>query len=702
MPLPSPSPSWPDRPMRWAQLTFTEDDPAVIDLDFWMDYFKRIQADGAVLSTGGYIAYHPTQVPFHHRSDRLGDRDLFGEAVARCREMGMAVIARTDPHAARQDVFDTHPDWIAVEANGQPRPHWATPSVWVTCALGPYNFDFMTQVNNEIMRDYQVDALFGNRWAGSGMCYCEHCRRNFAEASGGMELPRSRNPQDPAFRAYLQWRQDRLFALWELWDRELRAINPEGHYVPNSGGGALSYLNMPRAAEKAHILFADRQSRHGVMPPWAAGKSGKEYRAALGDKPVGGIFSVGVEEKYRWKDSVQSGPELRVWVGDAIAQGMRPWFTKFSGTVHDGRWLPVVEELYRWHASAEKYLRNEANLAEVGLVFSQQTAAFYGGEQAVAKVEDHTQGWYQALVEARIPFEMVHDELLSPERLARFKALILPNIACLSAAQCQVLRAFVEQGGGLVATFESSLYDENGAQRADFGLADLFGASAAGPVEGPMKNAYLHLERRADGSVHPLLTGLEEAQRPIHGVYRIPTAATAPLDETLITLVPPYPDLPMEEVYPRTPRTTTPEVYLRQVGAGRVVYFPWDIDRAFWEMLTPDHALLLGNAAVWAAGDDPLLTVEGPGLLDVAVWQQKDSLAVHLVNLTNPHAMRGAMRELLPVGPFALSLRLPQGAAVKGVRLLRAGREIPFSVENGRLQVEVASVSDFEVVGIDL
>jgi hypothetical protein len=58
-------------------------------------------------------------------------------------------------------------------------------------------------------------------------------------------------------------------------------------------------------------------------------------------KPVGGIFSVGVEEPYRWKDSVQAGPEIRLWALDGIANGLRPWFTKFSGTLYDRRWLPV-------------------------------------------------------------------------------------------------------------------------------------------------------------------------------------------------------------------------------------------------------------------------------------------------------------------------------------------------------------------------
>ena len=106
---------------------------------------------------------------------------------------------------------------------------------------------------------------------------------------------------------------------------------------------------MKTIGELAPTLFADRQARSGLMPPWANGKNGKEYRATMGRKPIGGIFSVGVEEPYRWKDSVQSEAEIRLWVADGVANGLRPWFTKFTGTLHDRRWLQVVEDLYRWH-----------------------------------------------------------------------------------------------------------------------------------------------------------------------------------------------------------------------------------------------------------------------------------------------------------------------------------------------------------------
>ena len=712
--VPPPTPSWVDKPMRWAQLTLVEDDPGKFDPQFWLDYFKRTRSDAVCLSAGGCVAYYPTNVPFHHRSQWLGDSDPFGALVAGCRKLGMVVIARTDPHATYDDVQAAHPDWIAVDANGNKRRHWASPEMWVTCALGPYNFEFMTEVKKEIASRYKVDAIFINRWDGSGMCYCEHCRRSFSEAAGH-DLPRTTGAQDPVHRAYVLWRQRRLFDLWQLWDREVRKINPNSCVIPNTGGGATSSLDMKRIGELAPTLIADRQARRGLTAPWANGKNGKEFRAAMGRKPIVGIFSVGLEEPYRWKDSVQSEAEIRIWVADGIANDLRPWFTKFSGVLHDERWLRVVEDIYLRHARWEPYLRNEASLARVGLVYSQQTAWFYGGDRAASKVEDHTLGWYQALIEARIPFEMVHDQLLDSAHVQQFKTLILANLAALSDAQCRQLREFVNSGGSIIATYETSLYDEWGVRRKDFGLGDLFGVSFKSSAEAPMRNAYLRLEHDSTHG-HPLLKGLEDASRIIHGVWRLEVDAREKFSNPPLTLIPSYPDLPMEKVYPRVARTDKPEVYLRDArmgrrpeaqvgtpsGGGRVIYFPWDIDRTFWEVLCVDHFKLLRNSVEWATNEDPPVAVSGPGVLDVTVWRQKTSMTVHLVNLTNAMMMKGPMRELIAIGPQKVRVRLPDGTRPRSIKLLAANM-IPRVERSGRyLTVTVPSILDHEVVAIDL
>jgi hypothetical protein len=696
---PPPAGEWFDRPMRWFQLVLAENDPRQYDAKFWLDYFGRIHADAVCLSAGGCVAYYPTKVAHHHRSAWMKDGDdPFGELVAACRKAGRVVVARTDPHSIRTEAAEAHPEWVAVDVRGQKRRHWAAPDRYVTCAFGPYNFEFMTEVTKEIVRLYDVDGIFANRWQGHGLCYCESCRTQFG-ARFGQELPKAADTQDPAYLTWIEWSNSRLLDLWRLWDSEIRKIRPGARFIANSGGGSMTTLDMKTIAEIAPTLFADRQSRRGLMPPWANGKNGKEFRATFGRKPIVGIASIGIDDEHRWKDSVTTEAELRTWVADGIANGLRPWVAKFSGVVYDARWVKVVEDVYGWHHRNERYLRNEANLARVAMVYSQQTGTYYGGTQKHRKVEDHELGLYHALVEARVPFEMVHDQLLGPEHVDRYKLLLLPNVAALSDAQCAQLRAYVTRGGSLLATFETSLYDERGKRRDDFGLADLLGVSYDGAVQRDVKNSYIRIEAQTR---HPILKGLESAGRVINTVQRVAVKPRGELPEPPLTQVPPYPDLPMEEVYPRTPATRTPEVFLRQVGRGRVVYFPGDIDRTYWEVLSADHGTLLRNAVAWALDEPPVVEVTGPGVLDVTAWRQRDAMTVHLVNLTNPMMMKGPIRETLSVGEQTVRVRIPGGKEPRKVRLLVAGAEAKADQDRGVLSVVVPSIAVHEVVAIDL
>lgn len=687
------SDTWYNRPMRWAQLTLVENDPGRFDPDFWLSYFKKIHADAACLSAGGIVAYYPTDVPLHHRSNWLGNADPFGYLVNGCRKMGMSVMARTDPHAARQEVLEAHPDWIAVTASGEKRRHWANPELWVTCALGPYNFEFMSRVHQEIMERYAPDGIFSNRWAGHGVCYCEHCTRNF-KAWSGYDLPRTTDRFDPVLMKWNEWNTLRLKELWVLWDGIIRKQKTTSRFIPNG------FPDKVITGKLSDIVFTDHQARSGVIPPWSNGKVAKELRASIGMKPLGGIFSVGVEEQYRWKDSVQSEAEVKVWVAEGTANGMRPWFTKFSGVLYDRRWLDTVDKIYQEHFRNERYLRNIAPMARVGMVFSEQEAV-YGTRPWQQKSGDHALGMYHALVESRIPFEMVNASLLDTDHLKAFKLLVLPNIYSLSDAQCDQLRQFVAGGGSLVATYETSLYDEKGKQRADFGLADLLGVSYEGKVEGPLQNSYLRLKADAPTQqFHPVLKDLEDSFRIINSTWQVKVTPGMEFPEP-VTLIPTYPDLPMEDVYPREPDTHTRELYLREMGRGRVAYFPGDIDRAFWQILSADHGKLMRNTLLWALNEEPVVEVKGPGVIDVAVWRQKDSMTVHLVNFTNPMMLKGPFRELIPVDA-KVSIQVPTDAKVTGVKLLICDEKIPFDLQQGKISLDVSQIKDHEIIALDL
>ncbi len=685
---------WLDGPMRWAQLAFVEKDPGHYDPEFWLSYFKRIHADGALLSAGGVVAFYPTNIPLHHRSDYLGNADTLGYLVEGCRKLGMSIMLRTDPHAARQNLYDAHPDWIAVTADGQKRRHWANPDLWVTCALGPYNFEFMTQVNNEIMERYKPEGIFSNRWAGHDICYCEHCTRNFS-AHSGLALPPKADKFDATYRKYAEWQMKRLRDVWALWDAEIRKQRPNSRFIPNG------FPDKIMTGREADLFFADQQARRGLIPPWQNGKGAKELRSTLGLKPLIGIFSVGIEEEFRWKDSVQSDAEIRIWVAEGTANGMRPCFVKFGGTIYDKRWMEAVANLYEGYHRNEKYLRNTAPLARVGVLYSEQTDRNYGGKPWQQKPEDHLNGMYHALVESRVPFDMVNDRLLAPDDLKRFKLLILPNIAALSDAQCTQLRTFVAKGGSLVATFETSLYDEEGNQRPDFGLAGLFGVSFDKNVEGPMRNSYLQLRSDPQNSRTELIRkGLDDTPRIINSIYQVHVKPTTTFPSP-VTLIPTYPDLPMEDVYPRVAETHTRELYIRQVGKGRVAYIPGDLDRSFWQLLNADHGQLLSNVIRWALDEQPIVTVTGPGVMDVSVWRQAKSMTVHLVNLTNPMMMKGPFRELIPV-EAEVAVQVPNGVRVTAVHLLMSGQTPAFTLKEGNVTVRVPRILDHEIVALDL
>ena len=121
--------------------------------------------------------------------------------------------------------------------------------------------------------------------------------------------------------------------------------------------------------------------------------------------------------------------------------------TKFKAEVFDKRWVPVVEQAYVWHAKNENYFRHTENLARVAMVQSDQTATYYvppapqassGNREVVPEAaqprvgnNDYVRGFYQSLVESRVPFNLADERQLDPGYISRYKVLVLPNVAAL-------------------------------------------------------------------------------------------------------------------------------------------------------------------------------------------------------------------------------------------------------------------------------
>jgi hypothetical protein len=115
-----------------------------------------------------------------------------------------------------------------------------------------------------------------------------------------------------------------------------------------------------------------------------------------------------------------------------------------------------------------------------------------------------------------------------------------------------------------------------------------------------------------------------------------------------------------------------------------------------------DHLKLLRNAVEWATNEEPMVEVTGPGFVEVTAWRNPDAIVIHLVNLTNPMAMKGPFRDFIPVGEQKVRVRLPAGVRARNAHLLVAGNNPRVQRHGAELTVSVPSLLDHEVVALDV
>jgi len=280
------------------------------------------------------------------------------------------------------------------------------------------------------------------------------------------------------------------------------------------------------------------------------------------------------------------------------------------------------------------------------------------------------------------------------------------------------IRRFVEGGGNLVATGQSSRFDGEGQLRPDFALADLLGVHCQSPSEARKSpsqtvHSYLRLnpelrsqmdgphiasEPAAATARHPVLEGFELTDLIPFGGGLEPLEVDSRA-QVLMTFVPPFPVYPPETAWMRQPKTSIPGLIVQTLASGsRVAFLPADLDRRFMRDNLPDHGNLLANVVRWASREVLPLSVEGHGLIDCHLYRQPGRVILHLVNLTNAGTWRQPVDELISVGPFRVRLKLPEGPATKRVRLLVSNQKITGTFRNGWCAFSVPVLLDHEVV----
>ncbi|MHB1037109.1 MAG: beta-galactosidase [Pirellulales bacterium] len=720
---------WYRRTLRWGQTNITEIDPAGYDIDWWRQHWKRTRTQGVILNAGGIVAYYPSKFPLHYRPPALGDRDLYGELAKAAHDDGLAVLARMDSNRTHEAFYKAHPDWFGVDAAGQT---YRAGDLYVTCVNSPYYDEYLPGILREIIERTHPEGITDNSWSGLGrdsICYCDNCVKKFKERTG-KAIPRRKDWDDPVYRAWIEWNYARRLEVWDLNNRATRAAGgPDCIWIGmNSGsisGQCRSFRDYKEICRRAEIIMLDHQARSESAGFQQNAEVGMLIHGLLGwDKLIPESMAMYQAGRPTFRKASKPEPEARLWMLEGFAGTIQPWWHHIGAYHEDRRQYRTVEPINRWHEANEEYLVRREPVAAIGVVWSQLNADFYGRDNPEELVELPLRGMTNALVRARIGYLPVHADHVDRDA-ARLSVLVLPNLAAMSESQCQAVRQFVERGGHLVATGATSLYDSSGQPRADFALANLFGAHIEGRRSsidadrrraGETAHSYLRLvpelragvygpklgtELAAAGKRHPILKGFDDTDILPFGGWLGDVRAAEGV-ELLATFIPSFPIYPPETSWMRQPRTDIPGLIVHTAKNGsRIAHFPGDLDRRYGRDNLPDHGDLLANAVRWAAGDTLPLAVEGPGLVDCHLYRQQGRLILHLVNLTNAGTWRAPVEELIPVGPLRVRVRLPEGVRPGKMKLLVSQQKSSFTLKEGAAVFEIPSILDHEVIVLE-
>lgn len=718
---------WYKRVTRWGQTNITEKDPANYDIAWWRNHWKSTNTQGVIINAGGIVAYYPSNVPFHRQAQFLGGRDLFGELCRAAHEDGVAVFARMDSNRAHEEFYKEHPGWFAIDGEGKP---YKAGELFITCVNSPYYNEHIPAILTEVSKLYNPEGFTDNSWSGLGrdsICYCENCKRSFHEKYG-KEIPRVKNWDDQAYRQWIRWNYNRRLEIWDLNNKTTKAAGGadciwSGMNSGSISGQSKSFRDYKEICKRADIIMLDSQARSDSSGFQQNADIGKTIHGLLGwNKLVPESMAMYQAGRPTFRLSAKPVPEARMWMFEGIAGGIQPWWHYVGASHEDRRIYLTGGDVFNWHKKNEEYLINRIPYATVGVVWSQQNFDFYGQDEAEVMVELPWRGITQALVRARIPYIPVHADHIDREA-GKLALLVLPNLGVMSDEQIESVRRFVNAGGGVIASGESSLYNESGDRRPDFALGDLFGAHVEDKTKTDSKysvrkrsgetfHTYLRLnpelrkkvngpntglEPDISGERHEVLKGFNETDIISYGGM-LESIRTDAGTKVLMTYIPPFPIYPPETAWMREPVTDIPGLILNTLAdKGRIAFMPADIDRQFGRYNLPDHGTLLANLVSWASKGDIPITVECAGLLDCNIYKQSGRLILHIVNLTSSGTWRQPVDEFIPVGPVKVRLKLPDEIPGNNLRLLISEQKPAFSAEKKWLSFTINSISNHEV-----
>lgn len=602
-----------------------------------------------------------------------------------------------------KELYDEHPEWRQVDADGMPVAEERGTFGKVLCPNSPYR-EYLTAMVKRLIENYDIDGIYFDMvFFEENPCYCENCSRLFWSIYDA-EIPREQNWDDPLFRKFIQFRNDSNYSfVGDICDT-VKKVDPKLstciQYVMLKGrsisGQTLAVGSVP------DYLYTDIYFRQGYLPMSVCTKltaSISRYRPEIGIMTRPG--------SHNDTPNMKTLDHIRSEAFTAIANGGAVMFFDImwpDGTLQDAMWDRIGQVVGEIKAR-ETWLGGKP-IKSVGVFYSEKTRIWYGRSDRKNRYEANFFGVCRALIEEHVPCNIITK--LDKKILSDYQALVLPNTVCMSKQEVDAVRDFVSEGGGLVCTEKTSLWNENGEVLDDFQLNDVLGVSYVGDTA-LYSRVYSKFDKNQKLAERLPSDGFITSWGPVQKVNlrgaiqmaNIVYPYTEPTADKFVNIMANPPAVPSD----------WPACTYNEFGNGKVIYFTGAIDKDYLKLSFPELKWLIADA-VRAVSKEPLMVeLRGPMSVEVTAFERNNAsqLVIHLVNYqaeigkyltTESFESRHQVQEILPV--FNLELIVRTGKEIRGVSIQPENSVPHYERDNGSIKVTIPRLDYHSMVIIDL
>jgi hypothetical protein len=453
-----------------------------------------------------------------------------------------------------------------------------------------------------------------------------------------VEPPRFDGPlskiDDPLFQEWTDFRCRQLADYYGIMESYIHSLNPEVAVVNNPHSG-LSGINTmwnqsidyPKVLTHTDFIWTEEGNNPTVTDEGVLISKIRTYKMA--ESLNNRIFTYTTDSKLEMAEAMAYNRQ---------GMGMVGGLKEMEGNqVSEGYDLPDDQKNYIkfFHRNFD-FFRGITNIADVAVLHSYATMAFNND-----RPYQSTYLFEQVLIQGKIPFDIIFDEQL--QDLSKYKVLILADQECLSDENLDLIRAFVEKGGGLVATEFTSLYSEWRERQSDFGLRDFF------KVDPPGWNG-----RSSQESVLNI-----PIQRNLAGKGKV---------------------VYIPEVQPSIPKPLTAAMTSQ-----------------YWKL--PVNSRELIESVIWASGSRLSISIEAPLSVTSELVQKTDKSAM-ILHILNFNYRNSSVKNI------RIDLQVPEGKKVSQITVLtpdgKDDENLGFKDEGTKVIFTVSLLSIYDMIVVKL